>query len=100
MVIEDVFYAKQLERQRHQENEVGRIAALNDINALFEVDFPCQHGFPEQRRAVFEQKSERPARFERQGMAMDFHAINDFVALLKPFALRADRRGPSGRSAG
>src|SRR5712664_273716 len=41
MMIEDVFDAKEFERQSNEENGVRRIAALNDMKSVPQIDPPC-----------------------------------------------------------
>ena len=53
-MVENVLNPQELERQRNQENVVGRIAALNDMKSASQIDPPRVQKLPKQRAAVFD----------------------------------------------
>lgn len=63
MMIEDVLDPQEFERQSNQENSVGRITTLNDIESASQVDPPGVKKLPKQRAAVFDQISEKAMAF-------------------------------------
>ena len=90
VVVENILHAQQAELPSDKEDEIRRIATLNDINAAREKDLPRQHRFPEQRRAIFGQIAQRPTGIERQRVAIDMHTLNQFIALFIALARGAN----------
>ena len=94
MLVEDEADAEQPEGQGGQEDEIGRVAGLNDGNALRPVDPEQQPEFVEQGEGIFRQKGQLAARLHRQRVAVDFYAVDLFIFLAVVLVQRADDADP------
>src|ERR1700685_36286 len=92
VMVEDVLDPEQLERQGHQKNIIGGIAALNDVKSTTEINPPGVHKFPEQSPAELPQIPQRTVALGGYRMAVDVYAFQKLIAALVPFALRTQYR--------
>src|SRR5439155_22206345 len=82
MMVEDIFLAEELVGCGGEENEIGRIAALDHIEAAGEGDLQQEARFMKECAGIFEDEAHFAARFDRQGMAVDRYAV-DFLEALR-----------------
>ena len=92
VVVEHVLLAEELERQGDQEDQVGRIAAVDCIEPVLEIDAPGESGFVEERARIFAQIAAGGIPFGWKRMPIDVHSLDDFVVRLVSFAFRANDR--------
>ena len=80
MVVEDEFASKQIfEETSHQEDQVGRIAGVDDVEAACEHNPKRQREFPEQRDGVLDQISLGRFGLERKRVTVDAYAFEFLV---------------------
>jgi len=79
VMIEDVFDAQEFKRQRDQENVVGRIAALNDMESAPQKDPPGVQEFPEQGATVLAKVAEGAIAFLEYRMPVNVNSLDEFV---------------------
>ncbi len=99
MVIEDIgAAAEQAEGPGDEEDQVGRVAALDRVEAAQAADFQRKAEFVEEGGGVLDGEAFCPLGFQRQGVAVDVDAVEEDVGLFIPLAGRADDRhlGPGG----
>ena len=73
-----------------QEQEVGRVAGVENVEAAPEEDAPREDELPKQRRRVLDGIAERSLRFERQPMTVDVNSVDDLVSDFGTASLGAD----------
>ena len=82
--------AGKLVRRGDEEQQVGRIAEMHNVEPMPPPRFPKETKFPPQRRAVFAQEAaERPGLLA-DPVSINLNAIDDFLRLIEPTHLRAD----------
>ena len=82
VVIEDVLHPKQLKGQCDQKNVVRRIAALNHMKSVPQIDPPCVAELAKQSAPIFPKVSQRAVAFFRHGMPVDADTADHFVSQL------------------
>jgi hypothetical protein len=85
-MIEDVLHSQELERQGHQEDIVGRIATLNDLKSVSQVDPPTVEELPKQRASEFAQIPQSAVPFFGHRVPVDLDALENFVPFSVAFA--------------
>src|SRR5579863_412095 len=84
MVVEDVLNPEKLERQRDQENIVGRITPLNDMKAAPQKDPPGIPELPKQCRAILPEIPERTIALLAHRMPVYVDSVDRLVSPLTP----------------
>ena len=92
MVEYEALAAENLEEQADQEDEIGRIAGVNHVEAVAAPDPQGEQEFPEQCNRVFDEIGGGSSCFDRHGVAVDGYAVNDLMRLRIVWALRANHR--------
>src|SRR5579859_614359 len=80
VVVKNVLHSKEFERQCDQKNIIGRIATLNDIKSMPQIDPQRIPKLPEQRATVLPQIPHRSASLRWRGMSIDADSVNNFVS--------------------
>ena len=86
VLIENEFGAEKLIRQRDEKDQIGRIAGMDDVDAVPPPDPECQASLVVKRAGVFENETQDAARLQGDGMPIDGNAVYRF------FGLRMQRR--------
>ena len=92
MVEQEALPRENLEEKPDQEDEVGRIAGMDHVEAVAPPHLEREHELPEQRDRVFDEIGRRAPRLDRQRMAIDPDAVDYLVPTLIARALGADHR--------
>ena len=92
MVEHEALSRENLEEKPDQEDEVGRIAGMDHVEAVAPPHLEREHELPEQRDRVFDEIGRCAPRLDRQGMAIDPDAVDHLVRALIAGALGADHR--------
>src|SRR5208337_2083862 len=92
MIEHEFFPEQEFEKSTDDEDQIGRIAGMDDVEPVGEENAPRQQRFPEERRGIFEQISEASAGIEWKRMAIDADAVDHLEARHGARALRADHR--------
>ena len=92
MVEQEPLAAEPFERQRHQEDQVGRVAGVDRIETAPERDLQRQPHLVEQRRCIFDEVTLGAVRLQWQRVTMDIDAVQPLEPRLVPLADRADDR--------
>src|ERR1700689_1188731 len=87
-MIEDVFDPEQFERQGDNKDVVRRIAALNDMKSVLQIDPPRVKELPKQRGGVFAPVTEQVITILRMGVPVDMNPLDDFMPSLIALAPR------------
>ena len=82
MVIKNVFNAEQFEWQGNEENIVRRIAALNDMESVSQINPPRVEELPKKRAAVFPYITESAVSLFRHRVPINVNTINESRVLL------------------
>ncbi len=90
MVVEDELLAEQLVESADQEEEVRRVAGVNDVEASSQQHSPREHEGREQGFAVFAHVADRGRGLGRRPIAVDVNALDDFVARIVARRARTD----------
>ncbi len=98
VLVVDEPLAKQLERRRDEEDQVRRIACLDDREAALAIDLDQQARLMKQRGRIFAQIGGRPAPFGRQRMPVDRDVVDDFERRRELGVRRADHRDAPPRA--
>src|SRR4029078_1092077 len=85
VMVEHKASAEELERQRDEEDQIWRVAALDDVEAAFAPHSEQQAELVKQRSGIFEQEGEAAPGLERQRVAIDRDTVEHFVR--RPVAL-------------
>ena len=91
VVVEHEARAAQLQRQRDEEQQVGRVAGLHDVERPLAVEPPGEPQRVPERRAVLAQVAGGPARRGLQRVAVDLDALDQGVGLGVALRCRAGR---------
>ena len=91
-MVEDVADAERPERPGDEEDQIRRVAAVQDVDPLLAADAERQPGLVPERGAVFAQVAERAGALGRQVVAVDLDALEPLALGLVALALRADDR--------
>ena len=81
VLVEDEFGAEQLVGQRDEKNQIGRVAGMNDVDAVPPPDSECQASLMVERAGVFEKEAKDAARLQGNGMPIDGDAVYCFLGL-------------------
>ncbi len=93
MMVEQEFLAhEQLEKSGDQEEQVGRIAGMDNIEAVRELHLPGQARGVEQGEPVLQQVADGPLCLDRQVVAVDVDAVERLIGFFISLAGRADDR--------
>ena len=71
MVEHEALAGENLEEQADQENEIGRIAGVDHVEAVTPPHLEREHELPEQGDRIFDEIGCGAPRLDRQGMAID-----------------------------
>ena len=92
MVEYEALAGENLEEQADQEDEIGRIAGVDHVEAVAAPDPQREQKFPEQCDGIFDEIGGGSSCFDRQGVAVDRYAVNDLMRLRIIWALGANHR--------
>ena len=92
VMVEDVFDAEELEWESDEENIVGRIAALKDVEAAAEENPPREQELPKERPAELPYVAKCAVPFLDHGMPIDVNAFETLISALVAFAFGAEDR--------
>ena len=76
MVIEDELLAEQLKKSADEEEQVGRIAGVNDVETAREEHPPGEHKGPGERDRVFHGVACRARRLDQQAVAVNVDPVD------------------------
>ena len=79
VVVEEVAHAERPERPGDEEDQVGRVAAVQDVDPALAPHPQRQPELVPERGAVLAQVAERPVALGGQRMAVDVHAFEQLV---------------------
>ena len=99
MVEHEALSRENLEEKPDQEDEVGRIAGMDHVEAVAPPHLEREHELPEERDRVFDEIGRCAPRLDRQGMAIDPDAVDHLVGALIAGAFGTDHRHLVTRSA-
>ena len=80
MVVEDVAHAERPERPGDEEDQVRRVAALQEVDAPLAAHPEGEPQLVPERRDILPQVAERAVAVRRHGVAVDVHALEHLVA--------------------
>jgi hypothetical protein len=86
VLVENVFHSQEFERQGNQENSVGGVAALQDMNPAPQVNPPRVEKLPKQRAAVLAQIPVEAVSFFGHRVPVDMNSFDHLVPFLEAFA--------------
>src|SRR5204863_1634242 len=92
MMVEEELLAEELVEAADEEEQIRRVAAVNDVKAARGKHAQRQHKRPQERRAVFDEVAERAGAFGRELVAPDMDAVDRLDARLAAAAGGADDR--------
>ncbi len=92
VVVEQIAHSEEPHHPGDQEDQVGRIAAMQDVDAAFPLHPQRQPELVPQRRAVFAQIAAGGIALGRQVVAIDMHPVQELVFRLEAVALGRDDR--------
>src|SRR6185295_6749396 len=85
-MIENKLFAKQLEDAADNKKQVGRVARLDDVEAVFQKNLPAQHEAARERDRVLDRISLRAFTFDRQVIAPDRYAVDSLELAFESFS--------------
>src|SRR4051812_26619754 len=87
-MIEHELLAEELPEAADGEDEIRRIARMDDVEPAAEADLPRKHELHEQRARVLDRVAEQAIRLLRQRVTMDVDAVDALEAFLEGRGLR------------
>ncbi len=89
-MVEHVALAEQFERQRHEEDQVRRVAAMDHVEAAREQDLHRQHELPKQGGRILGQVAQAGLGVLRHRVPIDLDAVEQLGTFVRRRAERAD----------
>src|SRR5438132_10389057 len=90
VVIENEFPSDELEESADQEEQIGRVAGVNDVDAACKQHPPGEQECPGERERVLHRIARGARCFDGQLVAVDVNPVNRLEFLFAAFASRAD----------